>query len=420
MTAAMKDFLQVLKYAVQQDKTIQDLESDPGTLLQMAQKQQMAAVIFPALVDLYNAGNFDIDPENFAMLQQEYMAILSKELRRRYAIHATISELEENGFACCLLKGIVLAELYPVPEARISGDADFYIDPAKEKAICDFLKERGFTVIERPKTSHHAMCKSEATGKFEFHLSLYDALFEDVWFNHPKLAEPYREYVSAEGHTYTTLGTTDHAVFITLHLIKHFLSMGVGVRQLVDVLLYLRRYEKEMDVKHFVSVFIELGYDKFLQTCFYIGEQYLGFSLDEFSLILKELPAYTVDEKIAKVLLQDMEQGGVFGHDDASRQAFFLQYTKARFEKFKHEPYETYIHEWIHVSLWKRMFPSYQVMAKRYPILEKKKFLLPLYYVIRLVKKLFLRSTGQEKEYNYAQTTAEHERMELIKELDMV
>ncbi|MBR5236041.1 MAG: nucleotidyltransferase family protein [Clostridia bacterium] len=420
MTAAMKDFLQVLKYAVQKKEVIQDLESDLGSLLQMAQKQQMALVIFPALVELYNAGRLAVSPEEFAMLEQEYMVMLSKELRRRYAIHATVSELEENGFACCMLKGIVLAELYPVPEARISGDADFYIDPTKEKAICDFLKGRGFAVKERPKTSHHAMCKSEATGMIEFHLSLYDALFEDVWFNHPKLAEPYREYITAEGHTYTTLGTTDHAVFITLHLIKHFLSMGVGVRQLMDVLLYLRRYEKEMDVKHYASIFVKLGYDKFLQTCFYIGEKYLGFLPEEFSLILKELPSYEANDKIADVLLQDMEQGGVFGHDDASRQAFFLQYTKARFERFKHESYDVYINAWAHVSLWKRMFPSYQVMARDYPILKKKKILLPLYYAIRLVKKVFMRSIGKEKDYDYAQTGIPHERMELIKELDMV
>lgn len=39
----------------------------------------------------------------------------------------------------------------------------------------------------------------------------------------------------------------DHLIFLLLHAFKHFISSGVGVRQLCDIALWMRRFGAQID-----------------------------------------------------------------------------------------------------------------------------------------------------------------------------
>ncbi len=417
MTQGFKDLLYLLRSALHEEKEMEPLTCDVPTILSLAQKQQIALIIFPALKTLFEQGKLEASKENFAMLEGSYLSLVTEEIKRRFAISKMATDLTDAGFFNCLLKGAVVADLYPVPEARVSGDSDFYIDKKYERAINAFMKEKGFEVLPRPKTSHHAMAKSKQTGLVEFHLSLYDALFEDVWFDHPELLDHYRSFTTKDGYTYQTLGVTDHAIFLTLHLIKHFLSEGVGIRQVTDVLLYLRHYRDELDASRFAAFFTKLSYAKFLHLCFTIGEDYLGFDDDDFGYIIEKLPFYDIDEGIVSAVLSDMEQGGVFGHDDETRKRFYIQYTQARFYRFKNGDFETYIRDWHKANTWQKVFPPFPVMRVRFPILQKYPVLLPAVHMGRIFVKYVLRRGRKAPDLIPKE---EHSRLNLIRKLDMI
>ncbi len=417
MTQGFKELLYLLRCALQNEQEPEALSCDVPTILTLAQKQQIALVIFPALQTLFEQGKLDAPAENFAMLEGSYLSLITEEIKRRYAVSQMATSLTDAGFSNCLLKGAVVADLYPVPEARVSGDSDFYIDYKQEKAINAFMKEKGFEVLYRPKTSHHAMAKSKQTGLVEFHLSLYDALFEDVWFDHPELLDDYRAYTTKDGYTYRTLGVTDHAIFLTLHLIKHFLSEGVGIRQVADVLLYLRHYKNELDVSRYAEFFTKLSYAKFLHLCFSIGEDYLGFDDEDFAYVIEQLPFYDVEEEVVFAVLSDMEQGGVFGHDDKTRMNFYVQYTYARFNRFKKGDFKQYMEDWSKETFWQKVLPPFPVMRVRFPILQKYPVLLPVMHAGRIFVKFILRK-GHKAEPLLP--VEEHSRLDLIRKLNMI
>ena len=71
-------------------------------------------------------------------LKRESRKIVSQNYRLLFLTKYLTSVLEENGIGTAVLKGVGVAQLYPVPEARKSGDIDLLIPyPAQfEQAVC--------------------------------------------------------------------------------------------------------------------------------------------------------------------------------------------------------------------------------------------------------------------------------------------
>lgn len=415
METKFSELIRLFRCAVQEEACTTRIQSNIRDIMEEAGHQQIGTLIFPAVRSLYEAGQTDLSPEEFTCYEQVYTQVIMKEVQRQYALFQTIREVEANGVPCCLLKGAALSMLYPVPEARISGDADFYIGEAQEQAVCTLLREKGFTVLERPATSHHAMCRSAATGLIEFHLTLYDSLYEDVWFNHLTFDEPWQKLTTQDGYTYHVLGVTDQAIFITLHLIKHFLSEGVGIRQVMDVLLYLRKYGEAMDVKRYCAVLKELRYEGFMQVCLQIGTTYLGFTEESLVQIEQGLGAPKADAETVESVLYDMACGGVFGQTAEARKNFYMHYTAERYQRFKEGNFFTYIGKWN----LRRVFPSRAYMKTQYECLQKHPILLPILYVKRIAE--HTASHGRKSAAAQPTNSAELEqRMQLVHKLNMI
>lgn len=421
MTAEFCDLMRLFRCAVHGEKEIEPISSDAERVLKLSERQGVWTVVFPVVKKLYEKDESILTKEQFAKYNHRFINNISVELRRKYAVRSMLEMLEKNGVNCCILKGEVLAELYAVPETRVSSDTDILLDdPSLEERVCEIMEEHNFEVMERPSTSNHAMCRSSATGLVEFHLTMYDELMEDVWFNmlHKK-REPQRKHVLADGSTITTLGYTDGAIYVTLHFIKHFLSEGVGIRQLMDVLLYLRKYKDKIDTARFKQTMKELRYDRFLKTCMAVGELFLGVLCDELFEVCDDCEFFP-DEKLICDVLADIEEGGLFGHDDKERAEFYKLYTEARYARFKDGSFDSYMKEWGHVNVIKRLFPSYRAMRAEYAVLKKHPIYLPFMYVHRIGRKVIGLKTGEVKIKPYEMVKGDAQRLEMIKRLGMI
>ncbi len=415
MTAEFCDLLYLFSATVHGETNIKKVNSDIRKVLALAERQGIWTVIFPAVKTLYQNSETDLSKEEFEKYNLRFTFSISTSLRRKYAITQMVRMLEEEGISCCMLKGEVLAELYKVPETRISSDTDILLEsPDLEEKVCEVMEKHGFEVLERPHTSHHAMCRSKQTGLIEFHLSLHDKLFEDVWFNrlHERFEEQ-RDYITRDGNKIKTLGITDGAVFVALHFIKHFLSEGAGIRQLMDSLLYLRYYKNEIKWDKFNQIITELKYDKFLRVCIEIGKKYLGFVEEDFHRVIEKQQTFQHDSELITEIFTDIEEGGIFGHDVDKRKNFYKLYTEARYNRFKDGDFEEYMKNWGHVSMFRRLFPTRKTMNKKYSILGKHPNLLFVMYVVRIGKKI-----GDFK--NWKKTNDDYKRLEMIKKLDMI
>lgn len=338
----------------------------------------------------------------FSELEKNTMNSLYIYITRLMNVAGIIALLEENGVHCCLLKGATLSELYADPYARISSDTDIYIKDNIDKA-CKILENNGFEIMDRWAGSHHIKCVSERCGMIELHTEYFDKLIADLWFDGAEFFEAKFIPFTFEGVKCSALNPTDGMLFNFLHFVKHYISGMVTVRQLMDNLLYLRKYRDEIDYEKINHILEALHYSKFLKVCIAFGIQYLQFEKEDFS--------YEINEELGEetdLLLQDLFHSSMNQNAD-----LYDEYSADAFKKKnKAGNYNRYSRRTNSGGLLKMAKTSRKAMESKYPVLVKYKFLYPFFYI----KRAF---TGVCKLVLKQRTNKHSDRMVVIKKLGL-
>ncbi|KAF1086097.1 hypothetical protein SPSYN_00835 [Sporotomaculum syntrophicum] len=394
---------------------------DVVKIFNLAVSQGIWQTTFMAIKNLYKQGRLAIDEKTFVQWNNEVAVNLIHVTQKNRAVSRAMQALEQNGIQCCLLKGEILATLYYHPISRVSNDTDLLIEKKLIKKAVHILKQCGFEVIPEEKPSYHVCCNHPQAGLIELHHRLYDEIFEDVWFDKMSLnREAYRQLKTSQGNYITTLGINDGLIFVTLHLIKHFLYEGVGIRQLMDVLLYMSYYKDEIDWGRYDNLLAYLKYDKFIRNAIGIGVKYLGFAE-------AELPQSQYDNVIMQKILLDMENGGLYGKNEVERKEFYKVYTEERFKRFKQGSYKNYMYERMKPQVFKALFPARGRLLINYPYARNNQLLLLVAWLHRLLNffwGLFNKEKAIKEYIGYQSPVLSNEvikkRMDIIRELDMV
>lgn len=334
-----------------------------------------------------------------------------------------LEEMKKEGISVILVKGYAVASCYSSPDCRLSGDTDLLIPIDCEKKAYKFMQSKGFHVEPRWKHGHHGVCGNREYGNIELHIKLYDEIVEDVWFKNVEenelICEPYIKE-SIEGRSFTTLGKTDHAIFLILHLIKHFIMTGLSIRMMLDIVLFLIKNKTEIDFDRFWKVLKDLRFEKIAQSIIWSIRK---FSEEEF-----ELPGMqrNCPDEIEHIL-DDLEKGGWLGYDEKrTREEGWYEFNRQLITKRKGRMY--YI---LYMIYWKAgryiyvLFPTQKQLAKKYPWVEKSVLYVPIAwipYVIYRLKRAAKRGSftseivTNEKEINDIALG----RIELFKEMDML
>jgi len=422
MSEAFHDVIYLFSCGARGSKPVLTHDIDVFKIYNVAMSQGIWQTTFIALKKLYDQGELTVDKKIFDKWHKEILIQAIQAIKRNTAVSNAIHALEQKDIQCCVLKGEVLAELYHEPICRISSDTDILIDKNSEKEAADTLKQCSFEVKTRYPTSHHVCCYHPLTGLIELHLRLYDELYEDVWFDKRILnMEIHRQIKTSQGNYITTLGINDGVIFITLHLIKHFLSKGVGIRQLMDILLYMGHYKNDIDWDRYNKLLNYLKYDKFMDNAIGIGVKYLGF--DE-----NELPKSKHNDNIMQKILLDMEKGGIYGENEVERREFYKVYTEERFRRFKKGSYKHYMNKWMRrPNVVKTLFPNRVNMSIKYSYVQNNELLLFVAWIHRsfnFILDVFKKKKDIKQYFEYQSPEMNNDvvkkRMGLIRELDMI
>lgn len=219
--------------------------------------------------------------------------------------------VEKVGFPAVLLKGQGVGTYYPDSSLRMPGDVDLW------------LKGKRGEIVEYSRTFQSA-------GEVRYnHVHL--PLFEDVeveahfipsWMNSPRLNRRlqafFRKEFEAQYCNRIDLGGEGeisvpeprfNAVFILLHIFRHLLGEGIGLRQIVDYYYVLQRLECN-DLEMVGKELTSLHLNDFAAGLMYIMERYLGLPHDKL--------LFVPDKERGLSLLNEIMRGGNFGqHSDA-------------------------------------------------------------------------------------------------------
>lgn len=363
-------------------------------------------------------------PEELKVYLMDFMrSLASKNMIRRLRIQSLIEELGKAGFQVQLLKGYVMADCYAYPECRSSVDTDILIPKDQEQAVCSFLRSKGFVVDDRSSVSHHAVGRHQKYGMVEVHVNLYDEIVEEVWFRNRTcelLIEPPLIVETPEG-SFATIGYTDHLIFLMLHMIKHFISHDLGLGMMLDIALYWKKYRDMIDVERIWTLMDELKFSTIISCVLHSLIRYGDFEEADFAGLRN-----VTDEQI-DMLLWDLERGGRMGINDAEERqdSAFVYGRMIMLRDAGKWHYWCYMLRWKVKGLISALFPSKAHIAKKYPYVEEKPWLLPVAWLHRLVfrstKALKNDRTGQQIRTEDTFVTQEvREREDLFNKLDMI
>lgn len=307
----------------------------------LAIEQGVWTVVYEPLSRIADSGKYRI----------EFLSTVSKAIRGKNFTLEILKKLDEKGLPCCIIKGEAIASLYALPDCRISSDTDILINPEQEDEILEFLAQSGYSVEKREKNDHHAKARHPIGGLLEIHVRLYSVSTEKLILNGMKLyTEPWREIETKDGH-FRTLGINDGLMYLTAHYIKHLVNEGGGVRQMMDLLLYIEKNKSEIDFDKYEETLKELRYDKLIAVIKTVGAKYWGFD-------------YSVaDEATADKILSDSEKGGIFGFGTNEREGFYNAYCRKRHNNSVRTAYILNVK--AENSIFRKLFPRRASMRER-------------------------------------------------------
>lgn len=247
----MKDiyltYLNILQTAPEADTASVSLsEDDLSVLASLAQKHCTVPFVLPYLrrTAAYPALKTQAKEMLLQYYQMEHFTRLTTEL------------LKNHDIECYLLKGLSLADCYPVPEYRKLGDLDLYLrDPSQLSRAQAILTGSGYQleneISDHHQTYHYSFPETGRRFLLELHYRVIgqyqyepaNRLVDEVFS--PANIQPVRQTIL--GYTYTVLPPTAYVFYMLHHMLKHYLYGGFGVRLLCDFTRYLNRYYTDID-----------------------------------------------------------------------------------------------------------------------------------------------------------------------------
>lgn len=282
--------------------------------------------------------------EALTKLKNAKMRAIYRYARMSYE-YEQISRILEDAEVCFIpLKGSVLRGYYPEPWMRTSGDIDILVKDMDFDRAISALQNHGWKA-EGPAQYQNICLRSPNGVLLELHFNIRvkmdaaDAVLDDVW----KYIEP------VNGKQYEVHQT--QAFFLLHHLAhmaKHILVAGCGIRPFLD--LWVLTGRQDCNEAAFLELCNSAKLNRFADAAFALMNAWFGGN--PHSEVSKHLACYIIG-------------GGVYG--SLSNKVVMAQIRTGG--KLK--------------NLWNRLFVPIGEMQLMYPILKKRKWLLPVYHFVR-------------------------------------
>ena len=207
-----------------------------------------------------------------------------------------------NGFQAVILKGQGIAQLYPNPLRRVSGDIDVWLEGGR-KRIYDFARNYDKEGRLYGVNYHHIHFHLFEDAEVEVHI--FPSYMNNPILNH-RLHKFFEQYPPSNDSM--TPSMAFNRVFILLHCFQHFMGHGVGLRQVMDYFYVLRQGFTEEEKRETVEWLEKLHLLAFAGAMMWLQKEIFG--LEEKYLLVAP------NEKEGRFMLEEICQTGNMGHFD--------------------------------------------------------------------------------------------------------
>ena len=229
--------------------------TDWASLIRLAKAQALMGLVGDVLLTTPHIIS-SFPPVVVQKLQEIPMNSMAMHTMLNNTVILVVTQLRKHGIEPVLLKGQGIARYYAVPELRQCGDIDIYVGEENYEAAYHALMPIVTEIDDRDtiyKEVKHFHAKAGSV-LIEVHR------FADV-NAYPKLDKVYQKYASEGlsrnlvavdfgGVTVHTPSDDFNVYYIFNHLWHHFMTYGVGLRQLCDLASFLNTHVVDEEYLH--------------------------------------------------------------------------------------------------------------------------------------------------------------------------
>lgn len=317
--------------------------------------------------------------ESAGLKYDEFSEAKNKAIRKNIILDTErkkiLAELEKEGIWYMPLKGALLKDWYPKLGMRQMSDNDILCDNNARDRIKDIMLGLGFTCDKFGKSVDDTYLK-EPVSNFEMHGGLfpkgdfYSALTE--YYSNVK-ERLIKDDKNSYGYHFSN---EDFYIYMIAHEFKHYSEGGTGVRSLVDIYVFHKKFGKVLDMD-------------------YIQRELSKMSMDDFERGTREL-AFKLFERAE---LSDAEKAELDYYILSGTYGVVAHKGQNMAERnLRKEGYDTGTK-----YLLKRIFPPMEQIKESYPFYYRHKLLIPFLWIKRGVKFIFVGKVRKRiiAEFNY-------------------
>ena len=227
-------------------------------LLSFAKKQTIVGIYWQGIQRLGDIANKPSEDDVMEWMG-EYQNIVRRNSNVDKEVIKLVSFLEDMGIKFFIFKGQSVAQYYPIPESRTSGDVDFYVFRQYQEKANNLLKEK--VDIEDTHNLRHVEFTSNSIP-FEMHY--HTATFagssrQKYWDGMIDELSAVLDIVNIKNVSIPVLPPTVYAIYLFTHIYRHFLKDGIGLRQFIDWMMFFEAKHKEIVVPELTAKLNKLG-----------------------------------------------------------------------------------------------------------------------------------------------------------------
>lgn len=273
--------------------------------------------------------------------QEEALLSLYRALRMQHELATLGGIFEQADIAYIPLKGSILATFYPKEGMRLSADIDILVRAETFERATGQLLANNYK--EGVKSDHDIAFFSPADVPVELHFILcegdekIDAVLCEAW-----------EHARSEAGCRYGLSPAFFLFYHVAHMAKHVKNGGCGIRPFMDLYIIEKKMKIPRDTAD--ALLVRAGLKTFAESAFALAD--VWFSDKAHTPKTKRFEAYILGGEVYGTLFQRV----AMRRRDTSQTCYFMR----------------------------RLFPSFASMKEDFPRLEKRPFLMPFYWVLRV------------------------------------
>lgn len=316
------------------------------TLVDISRHHYLNVLLLKSLLQL------ELDQAWKEKIKQEVLSSVIKSATQKNELKTIIDNFEKKRINNQPMKGCILKQVYGIAELREMSDIDILVEESSMGKVQKMMVELGYEL--KYKEEQHDIYIKKPFMLVEIHRSLYNPRIDKLQFQYFAAFEKSR-LIPGMSYTYE-FSKEDFYIYMIAHMAKHFYETGCGIRNLVDIFVYLEKYKQIIDRNYLEQELEKCGLKKFahhMEELSYVWLQKL------------ESTAFLDD------LFEYMLSCGVYGKDE---NGIWNQYAKEAIARSEHSR--------IKLKLW-YYFPPFYYMKVYHPWLRKVPFLLPVAWATR-------------------------------------